>query len=155
MKQMGSAAEAEAVANDLRQVMPALSQQPHDLSPKLEGHTGLGQLQGQAVFSLSPEALQGDESVALATAQWVNNLRLALGADSLNPGQVQRVAYGLDSTSTRFQGMASWYRPYFPGRKTATGEVFDQEALTAAHTTLPFDTYLTSVRVRHRGQIPW
>ncbi|MGE0595088.1 MAG: septal ring lytic transglycosylase RlpA family protein [Hyphomonadaceae bacterium] len=34
-------------------------------------------------------------------------------------------------------GMASWYGPQFQGQATASGEVFDQEALTAAHPTLP------------------
>jgi rare lipoprotein A len=43
------------------------------------------------------------------------------------------------------RGMASWYGPRFHGRRTASGERFDMEALTAAHRTLPFGTV---VRVR-------
>lgn len=34
-------------------------------------------------------------------------------------------------------GTGSWYGPNFHGRPTANGEVFDQNLLTAAHTTLP------------------
>lgn len=34
-------------------------------------------------------------------------------------------------------GIASWYGPNFHGRPTANGEIFDQYAMTAAHTTLP------------------
>jgi len=34
-------------------------------------------------------------------------------------------------------GIASWYGPNFDGRPTANGEIFDQYAMTAAHTTLP------------------
>jgi len=34
-------------------------------------------------------------------------------------------------------GMASWYGPGFHGKTTANGERFDQNALTAAHPTLP------------------
>ncbi|MBE9155357.1 septal ring lytic transglycosylase RlpA family protein [Nodosilinea sp. LEGE 06152] len=37
-------------------------------------------------------------------------------------------------------GMASWYGPGFHGRRSASGEVFNQNALTAAHRTLPFGT---------------
>lgn len=37
-------------------------------------------------------------------------------------------------------GMASWYGPGFHGRKTASGERFDQNAMTAAHRSLPFGT---------------
>jgi rare lipoprotein A (peptidoglycan hydrolase) len=34
-------------------------------------------------------------------------------------------------------GMASWYGPGFHGHKTASGERFNQNAMTAAHKTLP------------------
>lgn len=49
------------------------------------------------------------------------------------------------------RGKASWYGPGFDGRRTASGERFDMNALTAAHRTLPFGT---RVRVRnlHNGQ---
>jgi rare lipoprotein A len=38
-------------------------------------------------------------------------------------------------------GVASWYGADFHGRRTANGEVFDANALTAAHTTLPLPCY--------------
>jgi rare lipoprotein A (peptidoglycan hydrolase) len=38
------------------------------------------------------------------------------------------------------EGRASWYGPKFSGRKTANGEIFDPNQLTAAHKTLPFGT---------------
>ncbi len=57
--------------------------------------------------------------------------------------------------------MASFYGREFNGRKTASGERFDKNALTAAHRTLPFGTMLrvtnlangksTVVRVNDRG----
>ena len=37
-------------------------------------------------------------------------------------------------------GTASWYGPGFHGKKTASGERFDQNKLTAAHRSLPLDT---------------
>lgn len=37
-------------------------------------------------------------------------------------------------------GIASYYADFFEGRLTASGEVFSQELLTAAHKTLPFGT---------------
>ncbi len=42
-------------------------------------------------------------------------------------------------------GTASWYGPGFHGRKTANGEVFDMNALTAAHLTLPFGSLVRLV----------
>ena len=40
-------------------------------------------------------------------------------------------------------GTASWYGPGFQGQETASGETFDQHALTAAHRTLPLGTEAT------------
>lgn len=42
----------------------------------------------------------------------------------------------------RGQMVASWYGPRFHGRKTANGEIFDQEAFTAAHKKMKFGTLL-------------
>ncbi len=43
-------------------------------------------------------------------------------------------------------GVASWYGDRFHGRKTASGEAFDMNALTAAHPKLAFGSW---VRVRN------
>jgi rare lipoprotein A len=37
-------------------------------------------------------------------------------------------------------GAASWYGPGLHGKRTANGETFNTNALTAAHKTLPFGT---------------
>lgn len=39
-----------------------------------------------------------------------------------------------------FSGVASWYGGKFHGRKTANGERYDMNKLTAAHKSLPFGT---------------
>lgn len=44
-------------------------------------------------------------------------------------------------------GKASYYADKFQGRKTASGEVFKQNHLTAAHRTLPFGTKVTVVNL--------
>jgi rare lipoprotein A len=46
-----------------------------------------------------------------------------------------KVDYGYDET-----GIASWYGPDFHGKPTASGEIYDQNGLTAAHKTLPLPT---------------
>jgi rare lipoprotein A (peptidoglycan hydrolase) len=46
-------------------------------------------------------------------------------------------------------GNASWYGPGFNGRKTANGEHFDSEGLTAAHPNLPFGSILRIVNTRN------
>lgn len=46
------------------------------------------------------------------------------------------------------EGLASWYGQEFAGRTTANGEIFDPNALTAAHRTLPFGTLVEVTNVR-------
>ena len=42
--------------------------------------------------------------------------------------------------SAAFAQMASYYSDYFQGRRTASGEIFNTWAYTAAHPSLPFGT---------------
>jgi rare lipoprotein A len=44
------------------------------------------------------------------------------------------------------EGRASYYSPAFNGRRTASGERYDPNALTAAHATLPFGTWIRVTR---------
>jgi rare lipoprotein A len=44
------------------------------------------------------------------------------------------------SSSSQLEGVASYYADEFNGRKTASGEPYDMNDLTAAHRTLPFGT---------------
>jgi rare lipoprotein A len=58
-------------------------------------------------------------------------------------------------------GVASWYGPGFHGQPTASGEIYNQNALTAAHRTLPLGTRVevtnlsngksVQVRINDRG----
>jgi rare lipoprotein A len=48
-------------------------------------------------------------------------------------------------------GRASWYGPGFHGRRTASGETFNTNDLTAAHRTLPFGTRVRVVN-QNTGQ---
>ncbi|MCB9091212.1 MAG: septal ring lytic transglycosylase RlpA family protein [Halobacteriovoraceae bacterium] len=49
--------------------------------------------------------------------------------------------FSLFSCSSVYQvGKASWYGPGFQGKKTASGQIFNMNAMTAAHKDLPFGT---------------
>ena len=50
-------------------------------------------------------------------------------------------------------GTASWYGPGFHGRRTANGERFNQNALTAAHRTLPFGTRVRVTNLRNNRSV--
>lgn len=44
------------------------------------------------------------------------------------------------AVGTAVEGVASWYGPGYDGKRTSSGEVFDQDALTAAHAYWAFGT---------------
>jgi rare lipoprotein A len=45
-------------------------------------------------------------------------------------------------------GIASWYGPGFHGKRTANGEVYDENGLTAAHKTLPMPAMVRVTNLR-------
>lgn len=51
--------------------------------------------------------------------------------------------------SQTFRGYASYYADQFHGRKTANGEIFDMNKMTAAHKTLPFNTKLRVTNLKN------
>jgi len=63
----------------------------------------------------------------------------------LGVGLASQAVGPIQAGSPPEQGLASWYGGPFNGQRAASGEVFDQEQLTAAHRTLAFGT---KVRVR-------
>lgn len=50
-------------------------------------------------------------------------------------------------------GTASWYGIPYDGRKAASGEIFDMRQLTAAHRTLPFETWLEVTNLENGKQV--
>lgn len=61
-----------------------------------------------------------------------------------DPGILDRLNTVASNTVKRFtqSGLASWYGRQFHGRKTASGDTFDMNGLTAAHRTLPLNCYI-------------
>jgi rare lipoprotein A len=88
--------------------------------------------------------LRSSAVLALATALWLGGC--ATRAPSLPDGGVPSDGGTGAQEGEIARGLASWYGEPFHGRRTASGEVFDMNELTAAHKTLPFGT---RVRVRH------
>ena len=50
-------------------------------------------------------------------------------------------------------GLASWYGPNFHGRRTANGEVFDMNDLSAAHPTLPLPSYVRVTNMKNNRSV--
>jgi rare lipoprotein A len=47
-------------------------------------------------------------------------------------------------------GLASWYGNPYHGRRAADGEIYDMEQMTAAHRTLPFNTWVRVQNLENR-----
>ncbi|MES1200866.1 MAG: septal ring lytic transglycosylase RlpA family protein [Pseudomonadota bacterium] len=50
-------------------------------------------------------------------------------------------------------GQASWYGPTFHGQSTASGETYDQEAMTAAHPTLPLNSLVQVTNLENGREV--
>ena len=86
---------------------------------------------------------------------------LALAAGCARRGSAKVSAPNPVRIGSTETGIASWYGVPYDGRRAASGEVFDMRKLTAAHRTLPFDTWVevsnlqngksVNVRINDRG----
>lgn len=134
---------ATKIASRLRNLLRAGSLDPASIAP-LIGESFVGARHRDDILFVVDETMRSHpELPAVAIAiQWVNNLRLAFNEAPLGLAEVQMAIEGLTETSNTLYGTASWYGPGFHGRKTANGEIFNENALTAAHKTLPFNTHL-------------
>lgn len=91
--------------------------------------------------TILPDTTRNPESDAL---QATNRLRRLLGnADPLSEvtGKPQRqTQVSVGPFRIALNGMASWYGPGFHGNQSASGEIFNEHKMTAAHRSLPFGT---------------
>lgn len=57
---------------------------------------------------------------------------------------LEKLTAAASNTVNKFKqtGLASWYGRQFHGRKTASGETFNMNAMTAAHRSLPLNCYI-------------
>ena len=66
---------------------------------------------------------------------------------------IQNTAIAQVQKSKLDTGIASFYADKFHGRKTASGEVFHQDSLTAAHKYLPFGTLVKVTNLRNNQSV--
>lgn len=122
--------------------------------------------EAEGPMSLTPAPQPPQQQVAQATAtpsqaeqgapQWLEREQVGPPYESNGRWYVPTPEPGYEQT-----GNASWYGADFQGRRTASGETFDQAALTAAHPTLPIPSLVqvtnldngreVIVRVNDRG----
>jgi rare lipoprotein A len=115
-------------------------------------------LNGNALVVVNGNTILPDttENLAADALHIANRLRRLLGnAQPLEEieGLPQPPAQPVLAVTSVVTGVASWYGPGFHGRRAASGEVFNQNALTAAHRTLPFGTEIRVTNLRNNRQV--
>jgi rare lipoprotein A len=94
--------------------------------------------------------MAGKLTVLLLTAVTLVFLASACGFHSSGPKRsgksyvINGKRYYLLATAEGYKekGLASWYGDPFHGRRTASGEIYDKNDLSAAHKTLPLKTWV-------------
>jgi rare lipoprotein A len=134
---------ASQITQQLERSLQDSSLDASQLKPTLVHGMPAAKMGDRLLFTLD-QTLTNDwnHNAELTAIAWVNNLRIALNQPPLSLVSAQATMHDLQATGDAIAGLASWYGPYFDGRQTATGELFNQNDLTAAHPSLPFNTYL-------------
>jgi rare lipoprotein A len=83
----------------------------------------------------------------------IKNERLALANSILTDTEKKMLKMGLKRSHKVSYSKASWYGGYFHGRTTANMEIFNKDLLTAAHKTLPLNTYLLVTNLNNGKEV--
>jgi rare lipoprotein A len=133
----------------------ALNTQADMLPSNLHNNTDTTTLSSRVldkdIKTLSNNLFNGDgkKLTGLSITEYANNRVIrhestpAIAADE-EPGILDKLNEVASNTVKKFtqSGLASWYGRQFHGRKTASGDVYDMNALTAAHRSLPLNCYI-------------
>lgn len=63
------------------------------------------------------------------------------------------LALALSLTIPAQAGLASWYGPGFHGKRTASGAIYNMNALTAAHRSLPFGSKVRVTNLENKKTV--
>ncbi len=132
----GSALISNAQAVETNASLTALSQ---DNASRIDRVLGELTRQHDSASSLVKSARQ-------PTSLAINSPLLATDTSQVTNDEdvLERLTAVASNSVDKFKqtGLASWYGRQFHGRKTASGETFDMNALTAAHRSLPLNCYV-------------
>ncbi len=142
------------VANQTQNKSASIQQQPRERYTIKINDQELVEINEQTILAgttdnLAEDALQATNRLRrlIGDASPINEIagRPELTTISWTP-QGQQIA---SNRRLSFRGIASFYGRGFAGRPTATGEIFNPEAMTAAHRSLPFGTRVRVTNTRN------
>lgn len=96
-------------------------------------------------------------SLSLLMVQCTISPRYRSGSAVILPssGDERNIAKSLSSAPSLFtiSGTSSWYGPKFHGRKTANGEVYDMNKLSAAHKEFPLGSWIRVINLKNNRKV--
>ena len=111
-----------------------------------------------AIFTLSSFEEAGklkekNKPVAVSMGQVLDTVAMldapVIEEDSIVLAEVEEDSFEMVNDETK----ASYYHDKFSGRKTASGEIFDNSKYTAAHKTLPFGTKIKVTNLKNKRSV--
>ncbi len=146
--------EAKSMQQRLTQVVNLPRLDANQLRPALVDGIPALMAGNRFLFGIEKEvSRQIHRSGELLAIEWINNLRSALQAPAFSLVEGQQEMYGLTPSKKKLFGLASWYGGYFHGRTTANGEKYNQDELTVAHKSLPFNTFLQVTNLKNGNSV--
>jgi rare lipoprotein A len=106
-------------------------------------------LMAAVVVTLSMPAVQADALLPRPVATAPPGLPIS----SATPASLAPKITARSRSADALHGIASWYGGVFNGRHTASGEIFDMNAMTACHPTLPFGSLVRVVNRENRRSV--
>ncbi|MBX9827291.1 MAG: septal ring lytic transglycosylase RlpA family protein [Xanthobacteraceae bacterium] len=94
--------------------------------------------------SASPRVVQLGEPVPKGGGTYRVGKPYVVGGQTYSPEE---------NTSYSAEGIASWYGDDFHGRRTANGEIYDMQSISAAHPTLPIPSYARVTNLSNQRSI--
>lgn len=92
-------------------------------------------------------------STRIAAIACVASVALTASCAKRKPSRAYMQPVKAAEIGEKERGEASWYGEPYHGRRSASGEVFDMEQLTAAHRTLPFQTWVQVTNLGNGKQV--
>lgn len=149
---MSSYTRVKIIADRLNTLLENDAQAVSKLRPGLDNGIAVIQTEDTTIATVDRlTASDNNEEPLKLSLLYTNRLRQSLGGKSLDEQVLSSISQPEPSyrgTGKVQTGMASWYGPYFHGRRAADGSRFNQYAMTAAHKTLPFGTLVRVVNQR-------
>ncbi len=152
--QVSSRNQAHQFAQQLRSVLDYETIDAENIQPVIIEGKPSAQLDGKVLFTLDTTfQTNPDDDLQLTAIKWINNIRVALDASPLDLVEAQQEMFQLVETGEEIGGLASWYGSYFHGRLTANGETYNMHEMTAAHPTLPLNTFLKVTNLENQSRV--